>query len=445
MTDSHFTVTFQPQGRTVSVLAEATFLEAAALAGLVIDTPCGGTGTCGKCRVQVTGGAVEPEATDRAVFTPGELASGWRLACQHRVRGDLKLYVPRESLFGTDQHVIQDRSINVPVIVKPAVQKMHIRLTPPDLEDPRPDLVRLEEQIGPFKVDVALLRSVPGRLRQWQYEGTAVLAGHHLIDFEKGDTTSHCYGAAVDIGTTTMVVSVVNLCTGEELAIESRMNPQVSYGDDVLARIRHSTSCPDCLEELRRTVVDEIGDMIRAACSKAGIKAETIYEAVFAGNTTMQHLLCGVDPSPLGTVPFAPAYGRGMLLLARELDIPINPRGYVYVFPVIGGFVGGDTVAGMLATRLDEATGPLLLVDIGTNGEVVLAHNNQLLAASTAAGPAFEGARISCGMRAMRGAIEKVLFDDDVQLGVIGDGEPAGICGSGIIDLLAELLRVGIV
>ena len=445
MSDSQHSVTFQPQGRAVSVLEGTTILEAAAIAGLVIDTPCGGAGTCGKCRVQVSQGATEPCDTDRKTFTEAELAEGWRLACRNRVNGDLVAHVPTGSLFGGDHQIARDSAVGGPTEVRPAIRKVYVELSPPTLEDPRPDLLRLEDKTGPFKVDVAMLRHAPGRLRQQGYKGTAVLSDHQLIDIEQGDTTKRCLGVAVDVGTTTMVASLLNLCNGRELAVVARMNPQVSFGDDVLSRIEHSASCPHCLEELRQTVAREIAGMIRALCDEAGIEARFIYEAAFAGNTTMQHLLCGVDPSPLGMVPFAPAYARGMLLSARDLDIPINPHGTCYIFPIIGGFVGGDTVAGVLATRLDAAEGPTLLVDIGTNGEIVLAHNGELLAASTAAGPAFEGARISCGMRGMKGAIEKVLLDGDVHLGVIGNVTPMGICGSGLIDLAAEMLRVGIV
>jgi uncharacterized 2Fe-2S/4Fe-4S cluster protein (DUF4445 family) len=445
MPDSQYKVMFQPQGRAVSVLEGTTILEAAAVAGLVIDTPCGGAGTCGKCRVQVSQGATEPCDSDRKTFTEAELAQGWRLACRTRVNGDLVTHVPTGSLFGGDHQIAHGSAVGGPTEVRPAIRKVHVELSPPTLEDPRPDLLRLEEKTGPFKVDVAMLRHAPGRLRQQGYKGTAVLSDHRLIDIEEGDTTKRCLGVAIDVGTTTMVASLLNLCDGRELAVVSRMNPQVSFGDDVLSRIEHSTSCPHCLEELRQAVVQEIGGMIRALCDEAGFDARFIYEAAFAGNTTMQHLLCGVDPSPMGTVPFAPAYARGLLLSARDLGIPINPHGTCYVFPVIGGFVGGDTVAGMLATRIDELEGPVLMVDIGTNGEIVLAHDGELLAASTAAGPAFEGARISCGMRGARGAIEKVVLDGDVHLGVIGNVPPMGICGSGLIDLAAEMLRVGIV
>ena len=445
MPDKQHRVTFQPQGRAVSVLGGTTVLEAAAVAGLVVATPCGGAGTCGKCRVQMSQGATEPSDAERRAFTKAELTKGWRLACQSRVHGDMVAHVPTGSLFGGDHQIARDSAVGGPAEVRPAIRKVYVELPPPTLEDARPDLLRLEERIGPFRVDVAMLRHAPRRLRQQGHKGTVVLSDHRLIDVEEGDTTQRCFGVGVDVGTTTMVASLLNLCDGRELAVVSRLNPQVSFGDDVLSRIHHSASCPDCLDELRQIVVREIASMIRALCDEAGIDARFIYEAAFAGNTTMEHLLCGVDPSALGAVPFAPAYARGMLLSARDMEVPINPRGMCYVFPLIGGFVGGDTVAGMLATRLDAAEGPVLFVDIGTNGEIVLAHEGELLAASTAAGPAFEGARIGCGMRGARGAIEKVFLEGDVHLGVIGDVAPVGICGSGLIDLGAEMLRVGII
>ena len=438
-------MTFQPQGRAVSVLDGATVLEAAASAGLIIDTPCGGSGTCGKCRVQVTQGADPPLAPDRRVLSDNELQDGWRLACQHAIRHDLVIAVPASSLFGQEPQIKQDATVGGPGKILPAVRKVFVDLVPPTLEDPTPDLLRLEEKVGPFRVDLAMLRHVPRHLRERQFKGTAVLADHTLIDLEDGDTSDRCFGVAVDIGTTTIVASLVSLCSGQELSVASRMNPQANFGDDVLARIKHSTACPACLDQLRRAVVDEVAGVVDALCVQAGVRPEHVYEITFAGNTTMQHLLCGVDPSQLGETPFAPAYARGLLLHARDLQIPINARGMAYVFPVIGGFIGGDTVAGILSTRLGELEGPALMIDIGTNGEIVLAHQGALMAASTAAGPAFEGARISCGMRGVRGAIEKVLLDDDVRLGVIGDARPAGICGSGLIDLVAELLRVGIV
>lgn len=445
MSSSQHRVTFQPQGRSVSVLPETTLLEAAAGAGLIVDTPCGGVGTCGKCRVQVVRGAEAPTQADRRVFSAKELDGGWRLACQNRVRGDMVIEVPSASLFGGDHQIQGSSTVGGPRELLPPIRKVYVELTPPTLEDDVPDLLRLEGATGPFKVGLAMLRLAPRRLRDQGFKGTAVLSDGQLVDFEAGDTTGQCFGVAFDIGTTTMVASLLDLGSGAEVATVSRMNPQVSFGDDVLSRIKHSASCHHCLDELRRAVIEEAGRMIEALSQESGVDPQHIYEAAFAGNTTMQHLLCGVDPSQLGEVPFAPAYARGLLLSARDLEVPINPHGSVYVFPVIGGFVGGDTVAGMLATQIDAQEGPVLMVDIGTNGEIVLMHDGQLLAASTAAGPAFEGARISCGMRGTRGAIEKVVLDGDVQLGVIGNAAPTGVCGSGLIDLAAELLRQGIV
>jgi uncharacterized 2Fe-2S/4Fe-4S cluster protein (DUF4445 family) len=309
------------------------------------------------------------------------------------------------------------------------------------MDDNKADLLRLEAAIGSFKTDLKQLRNLPKLLHKYDYKGTAVLADHHLIDFEEGDTTKQCYGVAFDIGTTTIVGSLLNLCDGSELAITAQMNPQVSFGDDVLSRIEHSSSCSDCLDELSGIVKSTVAEMIDNLCRQADISYDNIYEVTFAGNTTMEHLLCGIDPTPLGKVPFVPAYARGLLLDAKDFGIPVNNNGKVYVFPVIGGFVGGDTVAGILATNLSDQQGAVLMIDIGTNGEIVLAKDGQLWAASTAAGPAFEGARITYGMRATTGAIEKVVFDGDIRYSVIGNVNAVGICGSGLIDLAAEMLK----
>jgi len=221
------------------------------------------------------------------------------------------------------------------------------------------------------------------------------------------------------------------------------MNPQVAFGDDVFSRIRHGGTA-EGLEAMRSALLREISSMIEGLCRDAGVAREHVYEAAFAGNTAMEQILLGVDPSPLGQLPFVPGIGPGLFVPALELGLPIHPRGMAYLFPVIGGFVGGDTVAGLLAARLEHQEAPALLVDIGTNGEIVLWDGAGFRAASTAAGPAFEGARISCGMRGTRGAIEKVELNGDVHLDVIGNTEPMGLCGSGLIDAVAELLNQGL-
>jgi len=445
MSDQQQRVTFQPQGRSVSVLGGTTVLEAAARAGLVVETPCGGTGTCGKCRVRVMANAGAPTPADQEAFAQRELQEGWRLACQTAIESETVVFVPETSLFGGMPQILATADSRVAREVLPAIRKVYVELSAPTLEDDAPDLLRLEQRIGRFKADLPLVRRVSTCLRANGFKGTAVLADHRLIDFEAGNTGDRCFGVAFDIGTTTMVGELLSLCDGRELGVVSRMNPQVSFGDDVLSRIKHAATCEGCLDEMRLAVVREIAGMIDALCAGAGISREYIYEVAFAGNTTMEHILCGVNPAQLGELPFVPAHARGLLVPAVELGIPIHHGALAYVFPIIGGFVGGDTVAGMLATRLDRLAGPVLMVDIGTNGEIVLVHNGSLYAASTAAGPAFEGARIACGMRGIHGAIEKVVFDGDVRMEVIGNVAATGICGSGLIDLVAELLNHGIV
>ena len=445
MSEQQFRITFQPSGRSVFVLPGTKIIEAAARAGLTINTPCGGAGTCGKCQVKITTGIEEPSEADKNVFNEDQLQDGWRLACQTPIDNESVVYIPESSRLVSQHKIVIESQTEEPAEILPSVRKLYVELPEPTMEDNSADLLRLEETIGTFKADLNQLRNLPKLLRQYNYKGTAVLTDHQLIDFEPGDTTNQCFGAAFDIGTTTIVGSLINLCDGSELAITSQMNPQVSFGDDVLSRIQHSSSCPNCLNELHNSIKAAVAEMIDNLCQQADINREHIYEVAFAGNTTMEHLLCGIDPTPLGAVPFVPAHARGLILNAKELGIPINHRGKAYIFPLIGGFVGGDTVAGVLATNLSGQQGPVLMIDIGTNGEIVLANDGQLWAASTAAGPAFEGARITYGMRATTGAIEKVVFDDDIRYSVIGNVPAVGLCGSALIDLAAEMLKSGMI
>ena len=444
MREKHCRVTVQPQGRSLFVLSGTKVIEAVASIGITIDTPCGGAGTCGKCRVQITEGASAPSVADQKMFSNAEIQDGWRLACQTSVRNDITIHIPASSLFA-DQHQILETSSGEKIEIMPAIRKIFVEMSVPSLDDETPDLLRLEQAVGPFKTDIELLRKLPALLRACGFKGTAVLSDHWLIDFEAGDTTSQAYGVAFDIGTTTLVGVLLDLRTGEEKALTSRMNPQIRFGDDVLSRIRHSTSCPDCLEDIQGVLTHELAAMIETLCREASVNQQQIYEITLAGNTVMQQILCGINSRFLGEVPFVPAHARGIIMAARRLGLPIAHCGMAYMFPIVGGFVGGDTTAGMLAAKILEREAPVLLVDIGTNGEIVLANEGRLLSASTAAGPAFEGARITCGMRAARGAIEKVVLDNDVHLGTIGNAPPSGICGSGLIDLVAELLNHGIV
>lgn len=445
MPEAQIRVKFEPHGRVVSVLPGTKVLEAAGDAGLTIDTPCGGTGGCGKCRVRLMTAPGAPSELERRALNETALNEGDRLACQTRLDHDTVVFVPEASLFGSHHQIQSSSTTDDFREVRPAVRKVFVELSTPSLTEDAPDLLRLETMTGPFSAELPLVREIGGKLRENSFRGTAVFANGSLIDFEPGDTTGASFGAAFDIGTTTVVGVLIDLCTGEERALVSRMNPQVSFGDDVLSRITHASSGPEALAALRDAILGEVDSMIGALCIEAGILRGQIYEITFAGNTTMEHLLSGINPAQLGQVPFVPVFAHGLARPAAEFGVRLHPRGAAYVFPVIGGFVGGDTVAGMLATELAEIEGPAFMVDIGTNGEIVLACNGSLWAASTAAGPAFEGARISCGMRATRGAIEKVVLDGDVRCSVIDGARAAGLCGSGLIDAVAELLRAGII
>ena len=436
-------VKFEPQGKTVFVLKGTNVVEAAANAGIVLDTPCGGQGTCGKCRVRILQNACEPTEVERNQLTREELAEGVRLACQSCASGPTTIEVPETSVLASTFQILGAGEGGVTDVSDVAVRKRYVELPAPSREDEAPDLDRLQREVGPCSVALDLLRAIPGRMRDWGYHGTAVLADHRLIDFEAGNTEGECYAAAFDIGTTTLVGVLVDLSTGRECASVSRMNPQTSHGDDVLSRILFAREA-EGLAELHGAVVGEVNEMLGALCDEGGAAAERIYEATFAGNTTMQHLLEGVDPTALGAVPFTPTIGHSLLLRASDLGLAIHPRGRAYIYPVIGGFVGGDIVAGIVATRLADTEQATAMIDIGTNGEIVVCHGDKMMAASTAAGPAFEGARIKHGMRASAGAIEKVVFDGDLRLNVVGDVAPVGLCGSALVDVAAELLRSGV-
>ncbi len=449
MRETEVPVTFRPPGKTVFVLEGTRLLEAAAGAEVVLDLPCGGEGACGKCRVAVSRGASTPTEAERRVFSPAELEAGLRLACQSSVSAPATVEVPQASLLGSHHKILARSEETSRPDGKPAVCKRYVELPAPARGDDVADLVRLQRATGPLQTDLELLRRIPGLLRKTNFRGTAVLADGRLIDFEPENTEAESFAVAMDLGTTTLAGVLLDLNTGEQRAVASRLNPQTRFGDDVLSRILHARQGPDGLDQLHRTIIEGVDEMIGELADDAAVRRERIYQITFSGNTTMQQLLCRIDPASLGEVPFVPTAADGLMLRAAELGLRLHRRATACVLPVIGGFVGGDTVSGILATGLADAEGPTLLIDVGTNGEIVLSAGGKLLAASTAAGPAFEGARISQGMRGSNGAIEKVVVDcagvrGRLRTNVIGDVAPVGLCGSALIDLAAELLRHGL-
>ncbi len=436
-------VIFEPSGRAVYVLPGTVMLEAAARAGFIIHSPCGGAGTCGKCIVRLRAGQCPPQPSEAAILGEARVAEGFRMACQARIVTPLTVEIPDTSLFQAQQKILT-ADAGGPVQVQPRIRKQYVELAPPTQQDSDSDLDRVRAAVGPFQAHIAAVRELPGALRTGGFKVTAVLVDDELIAVEAGDTTTECFGIAFDIGSTTLVGTLVNLATGADMAVAARVNPQTSFGDDVVSRIQKCRTDDKGLVQLHAAAMDGVNKIIEELLRKASVGRQRIYEIVFAGNTTMEQILCGIDPSALGELPFVPAFREAIECHASDLHLHVNPVAKVYVFPQIGGFVGGDTVAGIVATRLDRSTAPALLVDIGTNGEIVLFSGGTLWATSVAAGPAFEGARITNGMRAATGAIEKVLLNGDVELNVIGNARPAGLCGTGLIDAAAELLRTGI-
>jgi uncharacterized 2Fe-2S/4Fe-4S cluster protein (DUF4445 family) len=444
VSDSQIEIRFHPSGRTAVVLPGVCLLEAAAQAGLTIDTPCGGGGTCGKCRVRFTSDAPTATALDAEHFSPEELEDGWRLACQSHPEVFAALEVPAASLFAGKHQILQSAVTMATPALDCGLRKRYVELSRPTLTDDEADRERLVRQIGECEVPAALLRRLHALLDAQDYRGTAVFRDGTLLDFEPGNTAELAFGVAIDIGTTTLVATLHDLVAGEELAVAARLNSQVQLGDDVLSRIRHATRSTDGLAQLHEAVVGDCRELVQELCASAGVSRRHVYCAAVAGNTTMQHLAAGIDPASLGQVPFIPVQASGLRLPAHEFDLAAHPAAEIRFLPVIGGFVGGDTVAGLIATRLDQRPGPSLLIDIGTNGEIVLSHNGRLWATSAAAGPAFEGARISAGMRAAEGAIENVsCVDGHLAFSTVGGVAARGICGSGLIDVAAELLRCG--
>lgn len=436
-------VTFEPSGRTVYVLPNTILLEAAARAGFIIETPCGGAGKCGKCLVRVTAGACTPSECGENRLSSEQIEEGYRLACQCRVHGELVVEIPETSLFQTSQKILAHKA-NGSFDIQPAVSKEYVELPPPTQDDPASDAERLAEAVRPAELDIDVVRSLPHVLRESEFKVTVTIARNRVVNIEAGDTRARSLGAAFDIGTTTLVGTLVDLLTGKDLAIASRINPQTSFGDDVVSRIKRCREEDDGLAELQGAVIGSINEILEELGQSAGVSPSEMCAAAFAGNTTMQQILCGINPRSLGEIPFVPAFRHSLDLRAEDLGIAIHPNADVVIFPQLGGFVGGDTVAGVLATRMNRLDSPSLLIDVGTNGEIVLVHNGSLIATSVAAGPAFEGARIINGMRATSGAIEKVVIDDGVQINVIGNAAPAGICGTGLIDATAGLLRLGV-
>ncbi len=494
MTKKH-TVILQPSGRRGQVDEGTSVRAAARELGVEIESICAENATCGKCMVLVEEGRFEKYNIDskREHLSPVGREEhtylmrrpkllkdkGWeigqvRLSCQCKVMGDVLINVPEESR--GNKQIVRKSARERAIEIEPSVRKYYVALTPPNLERPIADWERLakglETSIGLVRrgeenlprwfeltIDYQCLRSLSSTLRDAKWNVTvSVWQDKEVIEVQPG-YVEDSYGAAVDIGSTTVALYLCNLRTGELLAAESEMNPQIVYGEDVMSRIQYAIEHRDGLEKLHKAVITTLNKLLKQAAQTAQIKTEEILEMVLVGNSTMHHLLLNLHPKDLGLAPFVPAIHRSMNVKVRELGLQINPSGNIHVLPTIASFVGADTSAMILAEEPHKQDENWLLIDVGTNAELILGNRRRLVCTSTPTGPALEGAHVEYGMRAAPGAIERVQIDETTLepkykvIGVEGwntehaefKGHVKGICGSAIIDSVAELFRAGIV
>jgi uncharacterized 2Fe-2S/4Fe-4S cluster protein (DUF4445 family) len=473
-------VVFTPSGRRGRFPIGTPVLQAARSLGVDIDSVCGGRGICGRCQVLVSEGEFPKHGltsklehlsgfgkVERDYCVTQPLADGRRLSCSAQVLGDVVIDVPSSSQ--VHKQVVRKEAEAHDVELDPLIRLHYVDVQQPDMHDPSGDLRRLEDalefewRLTDLACDVIVLQQLQKALREGQWKVTvAVHAGKQIVAVWPG-FKEKVFGLAVDIGSTTIAAHLCDLASGEVVASAGLMNPQIRFGEDLMSRVSYVMMNPGGEKEMTAAVREALNTLAHEVAAQAGITPQDILEATFVGNPIMHHLLLGIDPTELGGAPFALATDRAITLWAVEIDFAIHRNARIYVLPCIAGHVGADTAGVLLAERPDLTDKMTLLVDVGTNAEIVLGNNQRMLACSSPTGPAFEGAQISCGQRAAPGAIERVRIDPltlEPRFKVIGSNlwsdEPGfaeavahtgvtGVCGSGIIEALAEMYLAGII
>lgn len=448
---SKVTVTFLPMGLSVEVERGSSILEAAQKGGVYVSNLCGGEGVCGECKVLLKKGKADGLERSKELLGESEVKNGKVLACQTIPLEDAVVEIPLETAVEGAQIMVESEEEGYKEHGRPLVQKLFLELPPPNSEDNIADAERvfreLRKKLGwrGYTMELPCLQDLPVVLREKNWQVTCVLLKefeeYKVLCVEPGDTTNKNIGLAVDVGTTTVVAQLLDLASKKVLDVEGKLNSQASYGEDVISRIIYACS-KGGLEPLQSSVVRDINELILELCTRNRIDPEEIWSVVAAGNTTMSHLLLGIHPCAIRLDPYVPAAYLYPSTKARSIGIDVNPMAPLLVIPSVASYVGGDIVAGVLACKIYEREGVSALIDIGTNGEIVLGNKDWLVCCSASAGPAFEGGGISCGMRATAGAIEKVKIEGEkVLINTIGNLPPKGICGSGLIDAIYELMR----
>jgi len=445
-------VRFEPEGRVVRAESAENLRILANEAGVFIRSDCNGDGTCGKCRIVIAENGEslgELTASEHDLLTQKEVLHGYRLACQISVKESIVVRIPEES--GLRIRQVQSTGLERKVHVNPNVKKVHVRIPQPTLNDVLPDSERLilalrhGEQFSDLRIDPDLLPALPRLLREWAWDITAVLpTPGQVCALEKGDTTSQMYGYAVDIGTSKLVGVLVDLTTGETLNTLFVENPQLVFGEDIMSRMSFAMKAQENSLKLKSSLLSAINQLLERSCSKAQITPSQVYEVVVVGNTAMHHFLLGIESRYLALSPYVPALKGAINLHAKDVGVISHPHANVHVLPLIAGYVGADAVADVLASGIWKSDELSFLLDIGTNTELFVGTRNHIVSCSCASGPAFEGAHIRQGMKAVHGAIERVRIEPstlNVEYETVGSEKPVGICGSGILDAVAELLR----
>lgn len=461
-----FEVKFMPENRVIEVEQGTSLLKAASLAGIFIKSGCGGKGTCGACKVTILYGDAEVDGTGN--LSSEQLARGVRLSCHTFVQDHLTVEVPLESrlqehqvlLGNANQGIIQESEKDLLIHYgrHPLSRKIRLQCAGPTLIDNASDWARLSLELKrvlpmdkPLDIPLSVLRTLPSALRQANWDVSVTLtdldSGYTVIRVEPGNDRP-AFGLAVDIGTTTVVVYLVNLETGEIVDKQGTYNKQAQYGDDVISRIVYAIERPENLREIQQSVVGTINELIGAIIKRQNLAKEDLGAAMVAGNTTMSQLFLGIDPRYIRLEPYIPTVNSIPSVPAREIGLELLPEALIHTYPSVASYVGGDIVSGALVTDMAHSEEIILFIDIGTNGEIVLGNQDWLVSCACSAGPCFEGGGIQFGMRAMPGAIERVDIDSnslDVTVKVVGHILPVGICGSGLVDCLAKLRDTGII
>jgi len=437
-----FIVDMQPVGRRIEIEPGKTVLEAAQEAGVGIVSLCGGEGWCESCLIRVASGEINPPTySEESNLDEDVLADGFRLACQVIPQSDVRIDIPPESL-STPQR-LQVEGLDFDISLAPIVQVLDLELTPPSLDDLRADADRIKDAIAEqgyleVRLELPILSDISDLLRDNMWSVRVVLRENELIAILPAE--SGIFGISVDIGTTKLAVYLVDLMSGDVVEKVGEMNPQIAFGEDVVSRIGYAFQNPDGRQVLQNAMVDALNKKIQEVCKTTGIEQWQIVDAVIVGNTAMHHLFAGLPVEQLVFAPYVPAVNAHLDLRASAIGIEMAPGAYIHLLPNIAGYVGADHSAVVLSTELWQTEKTVMAIDIGTNTEISMVSKGRLLSCSCASGPAFEGAHISNGMRAAPGAIERVqIIDGEIKLFTIDDQPPVGICGSGILDVVAEM------